>query len=82
MKYEEFEVGKEFRTHAGRWRCTDKGQRTIIAIRIDRVKIAGTVRRVLLGDEAEAEGWFNGPPYAVLERVFDENDQQGCYTKS
>ena len=28
--------------------------------------------------EAEAKGWFNGPPYAVAESVFDENDMQGC----
>jgi hypothetical protein len=26
----------------------------------------------------EAEGWFNGPPYTVAERVFDEHDQTGC----
>jgi len=24
------------------------------------------------------EGWMNGPPYAVHEFVFDENDQPGC----
>jgi hypothetical protein len=29
-------------------------------------------------DEAEAEGWFNGPPYAVAESVFDEYDIEGC----
>jgi len=28
--------------------------------------------------EAEAEGWFRGPPYAVAETVFDEHDQEGC----
>lgn len=24
------------------------------------------------------EGWMNGPPYAVHEFVFDENDQPTC----
>lgn len=28
--------------------------------------------------EAEAEGWFNGPPYGVAETVFDEYDLEGC----
>ena len=28
--------------------------------------------------EAEAIGWFNGPPYGVLEQVFDEYDLGGC----
>lgn len=34
--------------------------------------------RMLSGSEAEAEGWFKGPPYAVAESVFDEYDAQGC----
>jgi hypothetical protein len=25
-----------------------------------------------------AEGWFNGPPYAVAEHVFDEYSQHPC----
>jgi hypothetical protein len=24
------------------------------------------------------EGWMNGPPYALPENVFDENDLPGC----
>ena len=34
--------------------------------------------RELHGRGAEAEGWFRGPPYAVVESVFDENDIEGC----
>ena len=34
--------------------------------------------RQLARAEAEAEGWFTGPPYAVVESVFDEYDQEGC----
>ena len=62
------------------WRCTDIGTRTIVAIRIDRVEVGGSPprRRTLSGAEAEAEGWFRGPPYAVVESVFDENDIEGC----
>jgi hypothetical protein len=63
------------------WRCTDIGTRTIIAIQIDRVDVGSTSPewcRTLSQSEAEAEGWFNGLPYAVAEAVFDEYDLEGC----
>ena len=53
----------DFLTAVGRWRCTDIGTRTIAAIRLD-----------LDHDPA----WYNGPPYAVAETVFDEYDIEGC----
>jgi hypothetical protein len=69
-----------FRCGGGLWRCTDIGTRTIVAIRIDLVEVGGSPppRRTLSRAEAEAEGWLNGPPYAVAESVFDENDIEGC----
>ncbi len=36
------------------------------------------LRRTLGQAEAEAESWFNGPPYAVVEHVFDEDSIKGC----
>ena len=59
----------------------DIGTRTIVAIRLDRVEVGSSAperRRTLTRAEAEAEGWFNGPPYAVAESVFDEHDVDGC----
>jgi hypothetical protein len=62
----------------------------ITAIRLDHVYAAsarvsegqildGSEQRTTLDRaEAEAKGWFNGPPYAVAELVFDENDIGGC----
>ena len=50
-------------TAAGRWRCTDIGTRTVIAIRLD-----------LDHDPS----WYNGPRYAVVETVFDEDGIIGC----
>ena len=46
----------------------------------DRVKAEWIPQpdRVLNQAEAEADDWFNGPPYAVAENVFDENDMPGC----
>jgi hypothetical protein len=62
MKHSDFRVGVEFLTGSGRWRCTDVGKRTIVAIRLDK-------------DHDPA--WYNGPPYAVVESVFDEYDLEG-----
>lgn len=58
MKHSDFEIGTEFTTATGLWRCTDIGTRTIIAIKIS---------------DYEDQTWFNGPPYAVAEHVFDED---------
>jgi hypothetical protein len=77
MKHNDFMIGSTFCCDDGLWRCTDIGTRIITAIRIDRVIVHG-VEKTLERKEAEAEGWFNGPPYAVAEVVFDENDMMGC----
>lgn len=61
MRHSEFRIGTEFYTTARRWRCTDVGTRTIVAIGLD----------------APDDSWYNGPPYAVAEVVFDEYALQG-----
>lgn len=81
MMLSEFTRGGTFWCGGRQWRCTDIGSRTITAIRIDSVEVGSNVpelRRTLSRGEAEAEGWFNGPPYAVAEIVFDEYMQDGC----
>ena len=35
MKHSKFKIGTEFLTGSGRWRCTDVGTRTIVAIKLD-----------------------------------------------
>lgn len=64
MERDDFAIGKEFRTETGVWRCTDIGTRTIIAINVT---------------DRDDQSWFNGPPYAVAEMVFDEDDLEGCW---
>jgi hypothetical protein len=81
MQHSEFTIGATFWCSDRQWRCTDIGTRTVIAIRIDSVQVGSTnpeLRRTLNQAEAKADGWFNGPPYAVAERVFDENDLPVC----
>lgn len=64
MKIEDFKIGECFYGLAGfKWRCTDKGSRTITAIMIDPEK---------------GEEWYIGPPYSVNEEVFDEKDMVNC----
>ncbi|MGH6899756.1 MAG: hypothetical protein ACREJ5_24935 [Geminicoccaceae bacterium] len=64
MRHQDFRIGLEFMTATGRWRCTDVGTRTIAAIKLDR---------------PDDSSWFNGPPYAVAEQVFDEYDIEACW---
>jgi hypothetical protein len=63
VKHSKFKIGTEFLTGSGRWRCTDVGTRTITAIKLD-----------LDHDPS----WYNGPPYAVAESVFDEDGMEDC----
>ena len=62
MKKEEFEIGQDFYTATGRWRCTDIGTRVIVAIHLDQ----------------EDFNNYGGPPYSISENVFDEYDMEGC----
>lgn len=65
MKHSDFKVGESFwTTNDWRWLCTDKGARVIVAIHID---------------EEHDSSWLKGPPYALAEIVFDENDMLGCH---
>lgn len=75
MEHSEFKIGEEFRDGDHTYLCTDKGTRTILAIRVDTVTVDGAV---IDREQAEKEGWFNGPPYALLEHVFDEYDMEAC----
>lgn len=65
MKIDDFDIGKEFFYLSGfKWRCTDKGTRTITAIKLD---------------DDKKDYWFNGPPYSVSEIVFDEFKMKNCF---
>lgn len=62
MTRNDFHIGLEFYTASGKWRCTDTGPCVILAIKLDKTDAS----------------WYNGPPYAVVELVFDEYDLGGC----
>ena len=63
MQHSEFSIGCEFTTAAGAWRCTDVGTPTIVAIRLEH---------------DDDPFWYSGPPYPVVEHVFDEDGMEDC----
>ena len=67
MRHNEFKIGMEFYNGAGKWRCTDIGRRTIIAIKLDH---------------DSDPSWYNGPPYAIVEHVLDAYALEGCEAES
>jgi len=62
MKHTEFRIGLGFYTATGTWRCTDVGTRVITALKLGQ-------------PDPEV---YDGPPYAVGEFVFDEDDQDAA----
>jgi len=79
MKHSDFKMNMEFMMNDEVWRVTDIGIRTVIVIRLGNITIGGFPKtRTMNRIEAESEGWFNGPPYAVQELVFDEDDLPAC----
>ena len=70
MNHAEVRIGVEFQEigTGTLWRCTDVGERTVVA--------------VCLSDHPDDASWFNGPPYAVKETVFDEDSIGACRIKA
>jgi hypothetical protein len=63
MRLSDFHIGLEFWMSGSRWRCTDVGTRLVIAIKLDH---------------EDDPSWYNGPPYAVCERIIDEYEIHVC----
>jgi hypothetical protein len=84
MKHSDFQIGTEFFTETGRWRCTDIGTRVITAISLEPRRMV-RMRGGAHGDQTQESCVSNdpldlvGPPYMVGEHVFDEYDLDGCY---
>jgi len=85
MELFDFRIGIEFWCGGKRWRCTDVGSRVIVAISLEPHVVADFVP----SDDRASPGrlelhlsddpsWLVGPPYAVVERVFDEYDLPIC----
>lgn len=84
MTHEEFRIGMEFWCGGRRWRCTDVGTRTVVAVCLERHDVVTITGDVAAGDTTTTpttttdDSWFAGPPSAVPEEVFDEHSIQDC----
>ncbi|WP_430905322.1 hypothetical protein, partial [Maribacter flavus] len=54
-------IGDRFFLNEQEYMCTDKGSRVLVGVQIDEKVI-------------QDPSWLNGPPYALSEMTFDEND--------
>jgi len=88
MEHCEFHIGLEFWSGGKKWRCTDVGTRVVAAISLEPHEVVEITsvggnedrareRRYLTNDPS----WHIGPPYPVLEHLFDEDDQETCSSK-
>ena len=84
MKHEDFHIGLEFFTGGGKWRCTDIGTRVIVAISLEPRDSVRMTRDE--NGQWHEEHYIStdprdllGPPYSVVEHVFDEYGLEGCY---
>jgi len=83
MELRDFVIGETFWTHHGAFRCTDIGTRVVVAVKLGPREVStaesveGELRITKRIDDDPS--WLNGPPYAVAEVVFDENELVGCY---
>jgi hypothetical protein len=85
MDLRDFRIGVEFWSGGKRWRCSDVGTRVVIAISLEahevvelvpdkRIPPAVRERRYITNDPS----WHNGPPYPIVEHVFDEDGIEDC----
>ena len=81
MELRDFVIGEAFWTHGEAFRCTDIGTRVVVAVKLGPRAIgrAETVDGELQITKRidDNPSWLNGPPYAVEELVFDENELAG-----
>ncbi len=83
MELSDFVIGETFWTLHGAFRCTDIGTRVVVAVKLGPREI-GRAERVdgelrITKRIDDDPSWLNGPPYAVEEVVFDENEMSGCF---
>ncbi len=85
MTTKDFHIGLEFWCGGKRWRCTDVGTRVIVAISLEAHEVVSSERdpndpstrierRYMTSDPV----WLDGPPYGIVENVFDEDSLEVC----
>lgn len=78
MEHHDFQIGAKFWSNGKRWRCTDIGTRVIVAISLEPHEVVEIAGREDRRYETNDSSWHNGPPYPIVEHVFDEDDIEDC----
>jgi hypothetical protein len=85
MRHSDFRIGIDFWCGGKRWRCTDVGSRVVVATSLEPHEVVDCVPRAegvtpgqLQRYFTDDPSWLVGPPYAVVECVFDEGDLAAC----
>ena len=85
MDHDDFSIGLELWCGDKRWRCTDVGTRVITAICLEprdmvrsEVDPEDKTKRIQIHYVSTDPRDLNGPPYSVVESVFDEYDIEAC----
>lgn len=81
MELGDFRIGESFWTYTGdEWRCTDIGTRVVVAIKLGPHEVVTTAANGQTSTRLDDDpSWFNGPPYAVEESVWDEDSIEVCF---
>lgn len=85
MKLNDFHIGLEFWCSGKRWRCTDVGSRVVVAISLEEHEVVSSERdqndpakRIERRYMSSDPILFDGPPYGIVEHVFDEDSLEIC----
>lgn len=85
MTHKDFHIGLEFWCCEKRWRCSDVGSRVVIAISLEEHEVVSSerdpgdpTRRIEQRYMSSDPAWLDGPPYGVVEHVFDEDSLEIC----
>ena len=85
MKHSDFRIGLEFWCGGRHWRCTDVGTRIITAISLEPHEVVEITPQVNASQPSRTRryttddpGRLMGPPYRIIETVFDESDIESC----
>jgi hypothetical protein len=85
MRRNDFHIGLEFWCGGKRWRCTDVGSRIVVAISLEPHEVVSVAvdpndrsKRTEQRSMTDDPSWLHGPPYGVVEHVFDEDSVEAC----
>ena len=85
MRLSQFHIGLDFWCGGKRWRCTDVGSRVVVAISLEPHEVVSlevdprdALKRTDRRYETDDPSWLIGPPYAIVEQVFDEDSMIAC----